>query len=136
MLAEHGVGPRESRPDGGRREDGPRRGRRLAEHEIVEERGVRRVERGRRCGRDEGGGRLVGREIGPGDERSNPNGSLRAIAGVLNPAGNVAGLMPHPERAAESVLGNDAGLVIICSLVEAAAEREMAAGPALVGTTG
>ncbi|MGH2464189.1 MAG: phosphoribosylformylglycinamidine synthase subunit PurQ, partial [Candidatus Limnocylindrales bacterium] len=31
-----------------------------------------------------------------GDEQANPNGSLRAIAGVLNPAGNVAGLMPHP----------------------------------------
>jgi phosphoribosylformylglycinamidine synthase len=80
---------------------------------------------------DQDGGRAA-----VGDERSNPNGSLRAIAGVLNPAGNVAGLMPHPERAAESVLGNNAGLVIIGSLVEAAAEREMAAGPALVGTTG
>jgi phosphoribosylformylglycinamidine synthase subunit PurQ / glutaminase len=77
-----------------------------------------------------------GRRAATGDERSNPNGSLRAIAGVLNPAGNVAGLMPHPERAAESVLGNDAGLVIIGSLVAAAAEREMAAGPALVGTPG
>jgi phosphoribosylformylglycinamidine synthase subunit PurQ / glutaminase len=80
---------------------------------------------------DADGGRAADR-----DERANPNGSLRAIAGVLNTAGNVAGLMPHPERAAESVLGNDEGLAIIRSLVEAAAEREMAAGPALVGMPG
>jgi phosphoribosylformylglycinamidine synthase subunit PurQ / glutaminase len=68
-----------------------------------------------------------------GDERANPNGSLRAIAGVLNAAGNVAGLMPHPERAAEAVLGNDDGLAIIRSLVDAAAEQAAAGGPALVG---
>jgi phosphoribosylformylglycinamidine synthase len=71
-----------------------------------------------------------------GDERANPNGSLRAIAGVLNAAGNVAGLMPHPERAAEAVLGNDDGLAIIRSLVDAAAERAAAGGPALVGAAG
>jgi phosphoribosylformylglycinamidine synthase I len=70
------------------------------------------------------------------DERANPNGSLRAIAGVLNAAGNVAGLMPHPERAAEAVLGNDDGLAIIRSLVDAAAERAAAGGPALVGAAG
>ncbi len=57
------------------------------------------------------------------DERANPNGSLRAIAGVLNAAGNVAGLMPHPETAVEAVLGSDDGLLIIRSLVESAAER-------------
>ena len=55
---------------------------------------------------------------------------------MLNAAGNVAGLMPHPERAAESVLGNDDGLAIIRSLVDAAAERGRAAGPALVGAAG
>jgi phosphoribosylformylglycinamidine synthase I len=71
-----------------------------------------------------------------GDERANPNGSVRAIAGVLNAAGNVAGLMPHPERAAEAVLGNDDGLAIIRSLVDAAAERAAAGGPALVGAAG
>ncbi len=70
------------------------------------------------------------------DERVNPNGSLRAIAGVLNVAGNVAGLMPHPERAAEAVLGNDAGLAMIRSLADAAAERDAAAGPVLVGRAG
>ena len=71
----------------------------------------------------------------PGDERANPNGSLRAIAGVLNAAGNVAGLMPHPERAAEAVLGNDDGMAIIRSLVEAAGKRPADAGPVLVGTS-
>ena len=71
-----------------------------------------------------------------GDERANPNGSLRAIAGVINAAGNVAGLMPHPERAAEAVLGNDDGLAMIRSLVEAAAERQAAGGPILVGSAG
>jgi phosphoribosylformylglycinamidine synthase I len=51
---------------------------------------------------------------------ANPNGSLRAIAGVLNAAGNVAGLMPHPERAAEEILGSDDGMGIIRSLVVSA----------------
>ncbi len=56
----------------------------------------------------------------PGDA-ANPNGSLRAIAGVTNAAGNVAGLMPHPERAAEAVLGSDDGFGIVRSLVDSAA---------------
>src|SRR5262245_29285233 len=38
------------------------------------------------------------------DPRRNPNGSLRSIAGVISAGGNVAGLMPHPERAAEAIL--------------------------------
>ena len=41
--------------------------------------------------------------------RDNPNGSVNDIAGVCNAAGNVVGLMPHPERSAEQVLGTDAG---------------------------
>ena len=82
--------------------------------------------------------RYVAPDGGPasGDERANPNGSLRAIAGVLNAAGNVAGLMPHPERAAEAVLGNDDGLAVIRSLVQAAGERATAGGPILVGAAG
>jgi len=56
---------------------------------------------------------------GPSDP-ANPNGSLRAIAGVLNAAGNVAGLMPHPERAAEAILGSDDGMGIVRSLVDSA----------------
>jgi phosphoribosylformylglycinamidine synthase I len=68
---------------------------------------------------------------GPGD-RANPNGSLRGIAGVMNAAGNVCGLMPHPETAVESILGSDDGLAIIRSLVESAASRRHAAGAAVV----
>ena len=60
------------------------------------------------------------------DDPANPNGSLRAIAGVMNAAGTVAGLMPHPETAVEAILGSDDGLLIIRSLVESAAEREAA----------
>jgi phosphoribosylformylglycinamidine synthase len=51
----------------------------------------------------------------------NPNGSARAIAGVINERGNVGGLMPHPERAAEESLGSDDGLLILRSLVESMA---------------
>jgi len=62
-----------------------------------------------------------GSVAGPGDP-GNPNGSLRGIAGVRNAAGNVAGLMPHPETASEAILGSDDGLGIIRSLVVSAAE--------------
>jgi phosphoribosylformylglycinamidine synthase I len=67
------------------------------------------------------------------DDRANPNGSLRAIAGVTNAAGNVAGLMPHPETAVEAILGSDDGLGIIRSFVESAAERAAAGTPVAVG---
>ena len=40
------------------------------------------------------------------DRRRNPNGSARAIAGIANARGNVLGMMPHPERCAEEILGN------------------------------
>ena len=56
------------------------------------------------------------------DDPGNPNGSLRGIAGVRNVAGNVAGLMPHPETAVEAILGSEDGLGIIRSLVVSAAE--------------
>ena len=62
-----------------------------------------------------------GRPAAEDDRATNPNGSLRAIAGVLNAAGNVCGLMPHPERASEAILGSDDGLPIVRSLVESAA---------------
>jgi phosphoribosylformylglycinamidine synthase subunit PurQ / glutaminase len=77
----------------------------------------------------------TGDRAGGEDDRANPNGSLRAIAGVTNAAGNVAGLMPHPETAVEAVLGSDDGLGIIASFVASAADRERAGGPALVTTT-
>jgi phosphoribosylformylglycinamidine synthase subunit PurQ / glutaminase len=66
------------------------------------------------------------------NERANPNGSLRAIAGVMNVHGNVAGLMPHPERASEAILGSDDGIGILRSLVESAS-RSRAGIPAEVG---
>ena len=65
---------------------------------------------------------------GPGDP-ANPNGSLRAIAGVMNATGNVAGLMPHPERAAEGILGSDDGLGIVRSLVESARQAAGSQSP-------
>jgi phosphoribosylformylglycinamidine synthase len=51
----------------------------------------------------------------------NPNGSLRDIAGILNETRNVMGLMPHPERAAEPLMGSSDGLVILQSVVSALA---------------
>ncbi len=74
-----------------------------------------------------------GSPAGEDGDRANPNGSLRAIAGVSNAAGNVAGLMPHPETAVEGVLGSDDGLRIIRSLVESARERSSAPEPVVVG---
>ncbi|MEJ2500438.1 MAG: phosphoribosylformylglycinamidine synthase subunit PurQ, partial [Campylobacterales bacterium] len=44
---------------------------------------------------------------------SNPNGSVDAIAGVCNASKNVFGLMPHPERAMESILGSDDGKAML-----------------------
>jgi phosphoribosylformylglycinamidine synthase len=70
-----------------------------------------------------------GTTAGGEEDRANPNGSLRAIAGVMNAAGNVAGLMPHPETAVEAVLGSDDGLGIIASFVASAAVWERPAGP-------
>jgi phosphoribosylformylglycinamidine synthase I len=63
---------------------------------------------------------------------ANPNGSLRAIAGVMNAAGNVAGLMPHPETAVEAILGSDDGLGIIRSFVDSAAARATDGEPVAV----
>ena len=60
--------------------------------------------------RIEGEGQVVFRYCGPdgevkGDPISNPNGSARSIAGVCNAERNVVGMMPHPERASESLIG-------------------------------
>lgn len=56
---------------------------------------------------------------GSDDSAGNPNGSMRNIAGICNRERNVAGLMPHPERAVEAALGSADGLVIFRSMVEA-----------------
>ena len=51
-------------------------------------------------------------------DAANPNGSAAAIAGLCNEARNVVGLMPHPERACESILGSSDGLMIFESVVQ------------------
>jgi phosphoribosylformylglycinamidine synthase len=56
----------------------------------------------------------------PGD---NPNGSVGDIAGVSAAAGNVMGLMPHPEHAVDPLLGSGDGGLILASLVDAAGDR-------------
>jgi len=53
----------------------------------------------------------------------NPNGSVAAIAGVVNEQGNVFGLMPHPEHAVDPLLGSTDGALVLGSLVDAARER-------------
>lgn len=58
-------------------------------------------------------------EQGTVDDQSNPNGSTDGIAGLRNARGNVFGLMPHPERAADPLLGGTDGLVVFRSLIEA-----------------
>jgi phosphoribosylformylglycinamidine synthase subunit PurQ / glutaminase len=55
------------------------------------------------------------------------NGSAHDVAGVCNEAGNVLGLMPHPEHAVDPLLGSDDGALILASLVEAARDRAVAA---------
>ncbi|CDQ41708.1 phosphoribosylformylglycinamidine synthase subunit PurQ [Virgibacillus salexigens] len=49
--------------------------------------------------------------------QQNPNGSVADIAGIINESGNVLGMMPHPERAVEAMLGSDDGLRLFKSLV-------------------
>jgi phosphoribosylformylglycinamidine synthase I len=71
----------------------------------------------------EANGQIVLRYAG-----ASPNGSLADVAGVVNEAGNVMGLMPHPEHAVEPLLGPTGGRPIMQSLVAAARER----APALV----
>jgi phosphoribosylformylglycinamidine synthase subunit PurQ / glutaminase len=55
---------------------------------------------------------------GKDDNTGNPNGSLANIAGICNRERNVAGLMPHPERAVESALDSEDGLVVFRSMME------------------
>ena len=51
-------------------------------------------------------------------EGANPNGSARNIAGIVNEAGNVLGMMPHPERSCEKLLGSEDGNLIFMSLID------------------
>jgi len=74
---------------------------------FIDDEGLRRLE---------GEGQVVLRYI------DNPNGSRANIAGIINSAGNVFGLMPHPERASESILGNEGGRGIFESLLRSHAQ--------------
>jgi phosphoribosylformylglycinamidine synthase len=68
----------------------------------------------------EGEGQVVFRYVnaaGEIDPRANPNGSMRAIAGIVNGGGNVLGMMPHPERAVDSLLGSTDGRGVFESLL-------------------
>jgi len=58
--------------------------------------------------------------------RANPNGSLHNVAGIVNERGNVLGMMPHPERAAETELGGADGLLLFRSVAAAAASLTLA----------
>jgi phosphoribosylformylglycinamidine synthase len=51
-------------------------------------------------------------------DAANPNGSARNIAGIINPAGNVLGMMPHPERSCEVLLGSADGNLIFQSIID------------------
>ena len=69
----------------------------------------------------EDNGQVVFRYCAPSGaltEGADVNGSLHAVAGLINKEGNVCGLMPHPERAVEPVLGSVDGLVVLTSLLE------------------
>jgi phosphoribosylformylglycinamidine synthase len=59
-------------------------------------------------------------------EAANPNGSLDNIAGICNESRNVVGLMPHPERASEAILGSADGRLIFESLIHALEARKSA----------
>ena len=70
--------------------------------------------------RIEGEGRVVFRYVGgPGDadEWWSPNGSMNAIAGIVSAAGNVLGMMPHPERAVDDLLGSSDGIGVFESIL-------------------
>jgi len=63
---------------------------------------------------------------GEATETANPNGSLDNIAGICNEARNVAGLMPHPERASEAILGSADGRLVFDSLIHACQSKLLA----------
>jgi phosphoribosylformylglycinamidine synthase subunit PurQ / glutaminase len=69
-------------------------------------------------------GRVVFRYVAPAgvaDDEWSPNGAMHAIAGIVNDAGNVLGMMPHPERAVNALLGSADGVALFESLLSAVA---------------
>ena len=61
---------------------------------------------------------------------ANPNGSVANIAGITNAAGNVIGLMPHPEHAVEPAIGGTDGLALLGSIVDSVAGSSVPGGAA------
>jgi phosphoribosylformylglycinamidine synthase len=64
-------------------------------------------------------------ESGDTTDESNPNGSINHIAGIMNESGNVLGMMPHPERCADMILGNNDGLKVFTSILASVREVEV-----------
>jgi phosphoribosylformylglycinamidine synthase subunit PurQ / glutaminase len=62
----------------------------------------------------------------------NPNGSLDGVAGITNERGNVLGMMPHPERACEALLGSEDGALIITSMFDRVTQDRLQQTPAIV----
>ncbi|RIM41654.1 phosphoribosylformylglycinamidine synthase I, partial [Staphylococcus cohnii] len=56
---------------------------------------------------------------------NNPNGSFNDIAGIINEQGNVCGMMPHPERAIEPILGTDSGVKLFQAMVNSWREQNV-----------
>ena len=56
-------------------------------------------------------------------DAANPNGSIANIAGICNAGGNVLGMMPHPERASEALLGSSDGRRLFAALLQAGVAR-------------
>ncbi len=85
-------------------------------------------------GRLEANRQVVLRYVTPAGEltdAANPNGSIHGIAGICNEGRNVVGMMPHPERACEPLLGSTDGLVILRSVVDAVGSGAFRLQPAL-----
>lgn len=72
-------------------------------------------------------------DAGRTTDAANPNGSLDHIAGVVNDNGNVLGMMPHPERCAEAILGNDDGRLIFLSMLDSLKKRTLETRVGLAG---
>ena len=62
-------------------------------------------------------------ENGKITQKSNPNGSLLNIAGIMNSEGNVLGMMPHPERCCEDEIGGTDGSIIFNSIIHSISTR-------------
>ena len=62
-------------------------------------------------------------ENGKITQKSNPNGSLLNIAGIMNSEGNVLGMMPHPERCCEDEIGGTDGAIIFNSIIHSISTR-------------